>query len=75
MQVFNNIKLLNALLFQAIRSMSQLMPNNEEDMLKIDGVTKSNFEKFGQALLEITQQAAAEKSGIVCQLLFLYYHK
>jgi len=45
--------------------MSQLMPNNEEDMLKIDGVTKSNFEKFGQPLLEITQQAAAEKLGIV----------
>lgn len=55
--------------------MSQLMPNNEEDMLKIDGVTKSNFEKFGQPLLEITQQAAAEKSGIVCYLLFLYCHK
>ncbi|KAF0766088.1 Uncharacterized protein FWK35_00001987 [Aphis craccivora] len=47
---------------QAIRSMSQLMPETEDDMLKIDGVTKSNFEKFGQPLLEITQQAAAEKS-------------
>lgn len=45
--------------------MSQLMPTNEDDMLKIDGVTKSNFEKFGQPLLEITQQAAAEKSGKV----------
>ncbi|XP_060844582.1 recQ-like DNA helicase Blm [Rhopalosiphum padi] len=49
---------------QAIRSMSQLMPETEDDMLKIDGVTKSNFEKFGQPLLEITQQAAAEKSAI-----------
>jgi len=44
--------------------MSQLMPKNEDDMLKIDGVTKSNFEKFGQSLLEITQQAAVEMSGI-----------
>uniref|UniRef100_A0A2H8U0B0 Bloom syndrome n=2 Tax=Melanaphis sacchari TaxID=742174 RepID=A0A2H8U0B0_9HEMI len=49
---------------QAIRSMSQLMPETEDDMLKIDGITKSNFEKFGQPLLEITQQAAAEKSAI-----------
>jgi len=50
--------------------MSQLMPETEDDMLKIDGVTKSNFEKFGQPLLEITQQAAAEKSGI--RNLYLY---
>lgn len=49
---------------QAIQSMSKLMPESEDDMLKIDGVTKANFEKFGQPLLEITQQAAAEKSGI-----------
>lgn len=44
--------------------MSLLMPETEEDMLKIDGVTKSNFEKFGQPLLEIIKQAAAEKSGM-----------
>lgn len=43
--------------------MSLLMPKNKEEMLKIDGVTKSNFDKFGQPLLEITQQAATEKSG------------
>lgn len=43
--------------------MSLLMPENEEEMLKIDGVTKSNFEKFGEPLLEITRQAAIEKSG------------
>lgn len=53
--------------------MSQLMPETEDDMLKIDGVTKSNFEKFGQPLLEITQQAAAEKSGIRSH--YLYSHK
>ncbi|XP_060858360.1 recQ-like DNA helicase Blm isoform X2 [Metopolophium dirhodum] len=60
-----NISTNAVMTIQAIRSMSQLMPNNEEDMLKIDGVTKSNFEKFGQPLLEITQQAAAEKSAII----------
>lgn len=45
--------------------MSQLLPENEDDMFKIDGVTKSNFKKFGQPLLEITQQAAADKAGII----------
>ncbi|KAL4134912.1 hypothetical protein QTP88_006597 [Uroleucon formosanum] len=60
-----NISTNAVMTIEAIRSMSQLMPNNEEDMLKIDGVTKSNFEKFGQPLLEITQQAAAEKSAII----------
>jgi len=45
------------------------MPINEDNMLKIDGVTKSNFKKFGQPLLEITQQASAEKSGTdICYL-------
>lgn len=44
--------------------MSQLLPENENDILKIDGVTKSNFEKFGQPLLEILQQISAEKLGI-----------
>jgi len=52
------------LLLQAIRLMSQLMPENKDDMLKIDGVTESNFEKFGEPLLEITQQAAVEASSI-----------
>lgn len=50
--------------------MSELLPENEDEMLKIDGVTKVNFQKFGKPLLEITQQAAAEKkstySNIIC---------
>lgn len=49
--------------------MSQLMPENENEMLKIDGVTKSNFEKFGKPLLEITQQAAREK---LCNKIYIY---
>jgi len=52
------------ILFQAIRLMSQLMPENENDMLKIDGITKSVFKKFGQPLLEVTQQAAKDKLGV-----------
>lgn len=52
------------MIFQAIRQMSQLMPENENDMLKIDGITKSIFKKFGQHLLEVTQQAAKDKLGV-----------
>lgn len=43
--------------------MSHSMPETEEDMLKIVGVTKANFEKYGKQLLEITQEAAASKFG------------
>ncbi|XP_039292591.1 Bloom syndrome protein homolog [Nilaparvata lugens] len=46
---------------QAIRSMSRDLPESEMEMLKIVGVTKANFEKFGKPLLEITQAYAAEK--------------
>lgn len=53
--------------------MSLLMPENEEDMLKIDGVTKSNFDKFGEPLLEITRQAATEKSGKNTSILLLLF--
>jgi hypothetical protein len=49
------------------------MPENEEDMLKIDGVTKSNFDKFGEPLLEITRQAATEKLGKNTSILFLLF--
>lgn len=43
--------------------MSQSLPETEEEMLKIVGVTKANFEKYGRQLLEITQEAAANKFG------------
>ncbi|XP_063216247.1 recQ-like DNA helicase BLM isoform X3 [Bacillus rossius redtenbacheri] len=46
---------------QAIRAMSQTMPETAEEMLKISHVTKANFEKYGQALLQVTQQYSAEK--------------
>lgn len=43
--------------------MSQNMPESEEEMLMISHVTKANFEKYGKALLEVTQQYAAQKLG------------
>ncbi|XP_035730274.1 Bloom syndrome protein homolog isoform X1 [Vespa mandarinia] len=45
----------------AIRAMSQQLPDSEEAMLKIPHVTKANFDKYGKALLDITQKYAAEK--------------
>ncbi|XP_024224893.1 Bloom syndrome protein homolog isoform X1 [Bombus impatiens] len=45
----------------AIRAMSQNLPDSEEAMLRIPHVTKANFEKYGKALLDITQKYAAEK--------------
>nr|XP_034193285.1 Bloom syndrome protein homolog isoform X1 [Osmia lignaria] len=45
----------------AIRAMSQKLPDTEEAMLQIPHVTKANFEKYGKALLDITQKYAAEK--------------
>ena len=47
----------------AIRAMSQKFPDTEEAMLQIPHVTKANFEKYGKALLDITQKYAAEKCG------------
>ena len=47
----------------AIRAMSQQLPENEADMLKIPHVTKANFDKYGPPLLEITQRYTQEKKG------------
>lgn len=51
------------LCLQAIQEMAQCLPETEEEMLKIVGVTKANFDKYGRQLLEITQEAAANKFG------------
>ncbi|KOX69173.1 Bloom syndrome protein like protein [Melipona quadrifasciata] len=49
----------------AIRAMSQKFPDTEEAMLQIPHVTKANFEKYGKALLDITQKYAAEKCALL----------
>jgi hypothetical protein len=51
--------------------MSQSLPETEEEMLKIVGVTKANYEKYGRQLLKVTQEAAADKFGkiyFICKL-------
>ncbi|XP_014238784.1 Bloom syndrome protein homolog isoform X2 [Trichogramma pretiosum] len=49
----------------AIRAMSQQLPTDEEEMLKIPHVTKANFDKYGKALLDVTQKYAAEKTVLL----------
>lgn len=43
--------------------MAQLLPKTEEEMLRIDGVTKANFDKFGKCMLQITSSYATKKEG------------
>lgn len=47
----------------AVRAMSQQLPETEQDMLRIPHVTKANFDKYGKALLDVTQKYAAQKIG------------
>lgn len=48
----------------AIQCMSQRLPETEEAMMQLPHVTKANFDKYGRALLDITQKYASEKKGL-----------
>ena len=48
----------------ALRAMSKQLPCTQTEMLKIPHVTKANFDKYGKALLDVTQKYAAEKKGL-----------
>ncbi|PSN41142.1 hypothetical protein C0J52_05200 [Blattella germanica] len=52
----------------AIRAMSQQLPETAEQMLQISHVTKANYEKYGEGLLKICQQHAAEKKTLLNKL-------
>lgn len=51
--------------------MAQVLPESEEEMLKIPHVTKANFVKYGDALLEVTKEAAARRNGNNVSLLLV----
>ncbi|XP_068228588.1 recQ-like DNA helicase Blm [Palaemon carinicauda] len=51
----------------ALRVMSRILPECEEEMRKIPHITKANFDKYGQALLEVTQRYAAQKLVILSE--------
>lgn len=48
---------------EALRDMSNKLPTSEKEMLQLQYVTKANFDKFGNELLEIIQRYSAEKIG------------
>ena len=43
--------------------MSSQLPESEEEMMEIPHVTRANYEKYGEALLDVTQRFAAQKLG------------
>lgn len=53
----------NIMNMQTLKEMATLMPSTEEEMLKLEHVTRANFDKFGKELLETTTAYAAEKIG------------
>lgn len=53
---------------QALKAMSEELPESENDMLSIPHVTKANFEKYGSKMLEITRNYAAEKLCLMMDL-------
>lgn len=63
MSVQHNITMFGVMNMQAIKVMSEQMPETEAEMLQIPHVTTANFVKFGRGLLEITQHYAAQKLG------------
>lgn len=52
---------------EAVHIMAQDLPETEEDMMKIPHVTKANFVKYGNFLLEVTQEYATRKNAILAQ--------
>lgn len=46
---------------QAITTMAEKLPETEAEMMQIPHITKANYEKFGERLLAITQNYAAQK--------------
>lgn len=52
---------------EALRSMSKIMPTTEEEMLKIVGVTKANFDRYGKQLMEIIENFEASRNVLLCE--------
>lgn len=53
---------------QALKIMSETLPESKEQMLKIPHVTKANFDKYGQTLLDITMGYSAQKLAVLMDL-------
>ncbi|XP_022129812.2 Bloom syndrome protein homolog [Pieris rapae] len=51
----------------ALKAMSIRLPESAPDMLTLPHITRANFEKYGQDLLQITSAYAIEKIGLLMQ--------
>uniref|UniRef100_A0A8D8LAU0 RecQ-like DNA helicase BLM n=1 Tax=Culex pipiens TaxID=7175 RepID=A0A8D8LAU0_CULPI len=63
-----NVTLASVMNMQALKAMAERLPESQQEMLALPHVTKANFEKYGQQLLEITQNYAAEKLSLMLDL-------
>lgn len=48
---------------EALQTMSEILPEDTEQMLQIPHVTRANFVKYGQLLLDITRNYAKIYKG------------
>lgn len=63
-----NVTMASIMNIQAIKAMAEQLPETEADMRSIPHVTKANFDKYGEKLLEITRNYAAEKLCLLMDL-------
>lgn len=63
-----NVTMASIMNIQAIKAMAEQLPETESDMCSIPHVTKANFDKYGEKLLEITRNYAAEKLCLLMDL-------
>ncbi|XP_052867460.1 recQ-like DNA helicase Blm [Anopheles cruzii] len=56
-----DVTLASIMNIQALKTMSEKLPETATEMLALPHVTKANYEKYGKQLLDITQNYAAEK--------------
>lgn len=63
-----NVQVSSILKQEALKEMSRKLPTSEQEMLKLQYVTKANFDKYGSKLLDILQRFAAEKIVLVEEL-------
>lgn len=60
-----NINLASIMNIQALKAMSESMPETEEEFKKIPHVTNTNYQKYGENLLKITKTYAAQKKFLI----------
>uniref|UniRef100_A0A1A9WG70 RecQ-like DNA helicase BLM n=1 Tax=Glossina brevipalpis TaxID=37001 RepID=A0A1A9WG70_9MUSC len=63
-----NVTMASIMNIQAIKVMSEQLPESAADMCSVPHVTKANFDKYGEKLLQITRGYAGEK---LCYLMDL----